>query len=126
MCNRRQGYTSSDKWVVVGEWSGAMTDCATWLNGHGVGARYDGTYAGSPYVGSCGPVNSLDRWDQQRKDDTRMYIEAQLTAFEESAHGWIFWNFKTEGSPEWDAFQLLDAGIFPQPLTARRFPHPCP
>lgn len=32
-------------------------------------------------------------------------------------------NFKTEGSkaPEWDAFALIDAGIFPQPLSSRKF-----
>jgi hypothetical protein len=30
-------------------------------------------------------------------------------------------NFKTEASPEWDAFRLIDAGIFPQPLTSRKF-----
>lgn len=44
-------------YTVVGEWSGAQTDCnshlsthltlgATWLNGYGIGARYDGTYDG--------------------------------------------------------------------------------
>ncbi len=34
-------------------------------------------------------------------------------------------NFKTESSPEWDAFRLIDAGIFPQPLTARKFSQIC-
>jgi glucan 1,3-beta-glucosidase len=38
---------------MVGEWSLASTDCAFWLNGRGVGARYDGTYPYSPRVGSC-------------------------------------------------------------------------
>ena len=37
----------------------------------------------------------------------------------------IFWNFKTEGSPEWDAFRLIDNGIFPQPLTDRKFGQIC-
>lgn len=39
----------------------------------------------------------------------------------------IFQQFKTEnsGSPEWDAFALIDAGIFPQPLTARLFSPVC-
>ncbi|GMF06780.1 unnamed protein product [Ambrosiozyma monospora] len=33
-------------WNVVGEFSGALTDCAKWLNGVGRGARYDNTYQG--------------------------------------------------------------------------------
>lgn len=37
----------------------------------------------------------------------------------------VFWNFKTEGSPEWDAFRLIDNGIFPQPLTDRKFGQIC-
>jgi aryl-phospho-beta-D-glucosidase BglC (GH1 family) len=40
-------------------------------------------------------------------------------------HCRIFWNFKTEGSPEWDAFALIDNGIFPQPLTSRKFAQIC-
>lgn len=55
----------------------------------------------------------------------RGYIEAQLDAFEAQAEGWIFWNFKTEGAHEWDAFKLLDNGIFPQPLTDRKFDTIC-
>lgn len=50
-----------------------------------------------------------------------------MDAFERAANGWIFWNFKTENSsaPEWDAFALLDAGLFPQPLTDRKFGSNC-
>lgn len=33
--------------------------------------------------------------------------------------------WRTEGSPEWDAQRLLDAGIFPQPLTDRKFGQIC-
>jgi len=33
--------------------------------------------------------------------------------------------FKTEASPEWDAFRLIDAGIFPQPLSSRQFGQIC-
>lgn len=125
VCNRIGGYTGADKWVVVGEWSAAMTDCAGFLNGYGVGSRYEGTYPGSARVGSCGGINSIETWDRSLRDDTRAYIEAQLTSYERFTRGWIFWNFKTEASPEWDLFRLVDAGIFPQPLTDRRFDHPC-
>lgn len=100
-------------------------DKTCWTNsqsiGYGIGARYDGTYPNSTYVGSCAEINFIDTWSQQLKDDTRGYIEAQLEAFEKNTQGWIFWNFKTEASAEWDAFRLIDAGVFPQPLTDRKF-----
>ncbi|KAI9855839.1 MAG: exo-1,3-beta-glucanase [Vezdaea acicularis] len=124
-CSLVDTYRVSDKWVVVGEWTGAMTDCASALNGYGIGARYDGTYPGSSYVGSCATINFLEQWSQQLKDHTRRYIEAQLDTFEQKTNGWIFWTMKTEGSPEWDAFRLIDAGIFPQPLNDRKFPPVC-
>lgn len=126
VCNNVASYSQHrDKWLVVGEWSAAMTDCAVSLNGYGIGARYDGTYPGSTFRGSCADVNSIDRWTQTFRDDTRMYVEAQLDVYELYSQGWIFWNFKTEGSPEWDLFRLLDAGLFPQPLSDRRFGRAC-
>ena len=121
VCNMASPYQGSDKWVVVGEWTAAMTDCAAALNGYGIGARYDGTYPGSTRVGSCGRFNFIDQWDDALRADTRQYLEAQLQTFERYTQGWIFWNFKTEASAEWDAFRLLDAGIFPQPLTDRKY-----
>jgi glucan 1,3-beta-glucosidase len=101
-----------------------MTDCAPSLNGYNIGARYDGTYSingGSSFVGSCSDKNNVGNWNQTFKDDMRGYIEAQLSTFESHTQGWVFWNFKTEAAHEWDAFALLDAGIFPQPLTDREF-----
>lgn len=98
-----------------------MTSNSNILIGYGIGARYDGTYPGSTYVGSCATINFIETWTQSFKDDMRGYIEAQLESFEKNTQGWIFWNFKTEASPEWDAFRLIDAGIFPQPLTDRKF-----
>ena len=92
---------SNNKWTIAGEWTGAMTDCAQWLNGRGVGARYDGTYdydgSGSYYIGSCdgrysGTVAGLGTAD---KDNIKTFIEAQMVAFEE-AEGWIFWTWKNE------------------------------
>jgi glucan 1,3-beta-glucosidase len=89
------------------------SDCAKYLNGFGIGARYDGTYPGTSFVGECGWQNDLSQWPASYKDDTRRYIEAQIAAFESKTQGWFWWNFKTESAAEWDAFQLIDAGIFP-------------
>lgn len=127
VCNNAYKYEGTDKWVVVGEWSAAETDCATYLNGYGIGARYDGSYPDSSYVGSCTGINDISSWDDQMRGDVRGYIEAQLETFEQKAKGWVFWNFKTENSssPEWDAFALLDAGLFPQPLTDRWYSAIC-
>jgi glucan 1,3-beta-glucosidase len=114
VCNNAYVYSGADKWTFVGEWSAAMTDCATWLNGYGIGARYDGSYPDSTYVASCKNMNNLKSWSKTWRNDVRGYIEAQMESFEAKTQGWIFWNFKTENAPEWDAFRLIDAGIFPQ------------
>ncbi|KAJ5037223.1 uncharacterized protein L3040_007400 [Drepanopeziza brunnea f. sp. 'multigermtubi'] len=122
VCNNVASYTSeTDKWVVVGEWTAAMTDCAPALNGYGIGARYDGTYPGSSYVGQCDDKSNITNWNETFKSDMRGYLEAQLSAFESHSQGWVFWNFKTEAAHEWDAFVLMDEGIFPQPLEDRDF-----
>jgi glucan 1,3-beta-glucosidase len=121
VCNNVSSYRGADKWTFVGEWTGAMTDCAPYLNGYNVGARYDGTYPGSSSHGSCAGKSDIRTWSQEFKDDTRGYIEAQIEAFEATTQGWVFWNFKTEGAHEWDLFALLDNGVFPNPITQRKF-----
>ncbi|KAI4144357.1 MAG: hypothetical protein L6R39_004213 [Caloplaca ligustica] len=116
----------TNKWVVVGEWTGAQTDCAKWLNGLGKGARYDGTFPGSSWTGDCvgkytGTVANLSPDD---KNNLRSYIEAQLDAYEQHT-GWIFWTWKTESAPEWHMKDLIAGGLFPQPLTSRQHPGQC-
>jgi glucan 1,3-beta-glucosidase len=87
----------------------------------------EGSYTNSYYIGSCaGKSGPVSTWSQDWKDQVRRYIEVQLDVYEAKTRGWIFWNFKTEGSAgEWDVFQLLDNGVFPQPLTDRRFEKRC-
>lgn len=117
----------SDKWTVVGEWTGAMTDCARYLNGKGIGARYDGTFAGSEgAIGTCdgkseGNVSDLSEEDRA---NIRRFIEGQLDAYEKGS-GWLYWTWTTEGAPEWDMKQQLAAGVFPNPVTSRQFPGQC-
>ena len=125
-CSQAANLAASDKWTIVGEWTGAQTDCAKWLNGLGIGARYDGTYSGSSQVGSCdgkyeGTVEGLSDADKQ---NIRSLIEAQLDSY--SAHtGWIFWTWKTESAPEWHLQNLTAAGLFPQPISDRKYPNQC-
>ncbi|PVI03148.1 glycoside hydrolase family 5 protein [Periconia macrospinosa] len=125
VCTGADAYSHADKWTIVGEWTGAMTDCARHLNGRGVGARFDGTFPASTSIGDCSWRSNVALWDQQYRDDTRAYIEAQMMAFETRTQGWVWWDFKTEGAHEWDAFKLIDEGIFPQPLGDIKFGGVC-
>ncbi|KAJ5911584.1 glucan 1-3-beta-glucosidase A [Penicillium subrubescens] len=116
----------TDKWTVVGEWTGAMTDCAKYLNGKGIGSRYDGTYQGSTALGSCDgkAVGNIDTLTGDERTNIRQFIEGQLDAYEKG-NGWLYWTWKTEGAPEWDMQMQLAGGVFPNPVTSRQFPGQC-
>lgn len=84
-CEKGPKLAGTDKWVIVGEWTGAQTDCAKWLNGLGRGARYDQTFGNENYHGSCagkyeGTVAGLSDVD---KMNLEYYVEAQLDAYEQ-------------------------------------------
>ncbi|KAL4975071.1 glycoside hydrolase superfamily [Aspergillus desertorum] len=115
-----------DKPVIVGEWTGALTDCTKYLNGKNIGIRYDGTLVSSAAVGPCGnrSVGSVADLSPGEIVNTRRFIEAQMDAFE-LRNGWVFWTWKTEGAPGWDMQDLLANGVFPQPLSEREFPNQC-
>ncbi|KAJ5713791.1 CAZyme family GH5 [Penicillium malachiteum] len=126
-CNfAKQHVITSDKWTVVGEWTGAMTDCAKYLNGKGIGARYDGSYTSSSALGSCDgkSTGTVDGLSESDRSNLRQFIEAQLDAFEKGA-GWLYWTWKTEGAPEWDMQAQIAGGVFPNPVTSRQFPGQC-
>ena len=122
-CTFKNKLKSTDKWTIVGEWSGAQTDCAKWLNGLGTGARYDGTFAlngGSYYIGNCDKkyTGTVDGMLADDKKNLQAYVAAQLDAYE-SHSGWIFWCWKTESAPEWNFRDLFKAGLIPNPLSSR-------
>ncbi|TVY42947.1 Glucan 1,3-beta-glucosidase [Lachnellula occidentalis] len=127
-CSNGPKVADTDKWLIVGEWTAAQTDCAKWLNGLGKGARYDETLPGKSegYYGSCdgkyeGTVDGMSDVD---KTNLAYYVEAQLDAYEQHT-GWIFWAWKTESAPEWNFKDLVAAGLIPQPLTSRKFASQC-
>ena len=70
-------------WTIVGEWTPAMTDCAKYLNGRGVGARYDGSISpGAPVYGSCnGLTGSGATFSQDYRNFLRMTWEAQVSGW---------------------------------------------
>ncbi|KAJ0422436.1 putative glucan 1,3-beta-glucosidase A [Aspergillus carlsbadensis] len=115
-----------DKPVIVGEWTGALTDCTKYLNGRGLGVRYEGTLATAAPLGACGSKSegSVVGLSPEEIVNTRRFIEAQLDSYE-LRNGWVFWTWKTEGAPGWDMQDLLANGVFPQPLTDREYPNQC-
>ncbi|CAD1809982.1 Glucan 1,3-beta-glucosidase 2 [Candida parapsilosis] len=105
--------------AIVGEWSAALTDCAPWLNGIGLGTRYEGT---APYdtkaAGKCSEVTRHpSKWSGKQKKDYRRFVEMQLYQYNAHTKGWIFWCWKTQGeATEWDFRELARLEIIPQPL----------
>jgi glucan 1,3-beta-glucosidase len=99
---------------VVGEWTPAATDCAKYLNGRGVGSRYDGSYPESTRVGSCvGLTGKASTFSQDYKNFLRQYWEAQVITYEK-AGGWIQWTWKAEIADEWTYQAGLKNGWIPQ------------
>lgn len=108
--------------AVVGEWLAALTDCTPWLNGVGLGSRYEGQAPyDNPKIGSCKDINNWSKWSKKDKVNTRKFIEIQLDQYESKMNGWIFWCFKTEDTIEWDFKRLVELGLMPQPLTQRKY-----
>lgn len=109
--------------AVVGEWSAAITDCATWLNGVGIGSRYDGSYYNTTEfnttdqpVGKCLSQQPIGNWTKQYRTQVRQFVEAQLATYSTRTSGWIFWNWKTEDAAEWDYLKLKENNLFPSPF----------
>ncbi|CCF59269.1 hypothetical protein KAFR_0G02350 [Kazachstania africana CBS 2517] len=117
-------------WSIGGEFSAALDDCAKWLNGVGVGARYDGTFFRDKNIpsdfrlGSCNGNDNIDTWSNEKRENTRKFVEAQLDAFE-MREGWIMWCYKTESAIEWSVQKLIEHGMFPQPIQHRKYPNQC-
>lgn len=74
-------FNNNQMLVIVGEWTPAMTDCAKYLNGRGIGSRYDGSIRqGAPYHGSCdGQTGPGSTFTQDYKDFLRQTWEAQVS-----------------------------------------------
>lgn len=98
-CDKRSSSAASAKsmYTIVGEWSNAPTDCAKYLNGRGQGARYDGTFTGSSYVGSCkSKTGSGSSFPTAYKKQLKELFDTQRSVYEGSTSGWIIWAWKME------------------------------
>lgn len=54
---------------LAGEFSLAVNDCGLYVNGVGVGTRWEGTVGGDAVRGDCTEWKDWSGWTQQRKDD---------------------------------------------------------
>lgn len=69
--------------TAAGEFSAATNDCGLYVNGVGLGARYDGTYTGSwPVIGSCDPWNDWQSWNSSVKADLQSFVESSMDALQ--------------------------------------------
>jgi len=125
-CGARGTLEGWVNWVVVGEWTPAVTDCAKYLNGRGVGARYDGTKSGSTKIGSCtGLTGHGTSFSSSFKTFLRQMWEAQVIAFEGGGQGWMMWDWKNEEADEWSYQAGLKYGWIPQDPTDLKYPDIC-
>ncbi|EEB06132.1 glucan 1,3-beta-glucosidase [Schizosaccharomyces japonicus yFS275] len=123
VCTAGNEIASSPFKVVVGEWSAAINFCTSWLTNMCTGSGYDNVTEDSTYITKC--QNDIASWSGQFKSMLRRFVEVQMDEYERGA-GWIFWTYKTESpSPLWDVRLLIDYGVFPQPLSDRRFSSVC-
>lgn len=113
-------------WTIVGEWSNAPTDCAKWLNGRGVGARWDGTWSDpSIYFASCdGWTGSYTSFSDEYKTFLRKYYEAQK-AVGEAGIGWVYWCWKAEQADDWSYQKGLEGGWIPSDPGNVMYPNLC-
>ncbi|KAF8436891.1 glycoside hydrolase family 5 protein [Boletus edulis BED1] len=110
--------------TTAGEFSNAVTDCGLWVNGVGLGTRYEGTYTGNwPVVGSCTPWINYQNWDTATKTGIMNFALASMDALQ----NWFFWTWKIGASsssgvvesPQWSYSLGLQNGWMPlDPRTA--------
>ncbi|KAH9947128.1 exo-beta-1,3-glucanase [Amylocystis lapponica] len=124
-CNMASTLNSFDLWLIVGEWAPAETDCAKYLNGRGIGSRYDGSYSGSTYVGSCnGRTGSGSSFSDSYKTFLSQFWSAQVVTYEQ-ADGWLQWAWKAENADEWSYQAGLKYGWIPQNAANVPYPNIC-
>jgi len=103
---------------TAGEFSNAVTDCGLFLNGVGLGSRYEGTYPGVwPRIGNCSTWIDYQNYDSGTKADILQFALSSMDALQ----NYFFWTWKigpsaitgTIQSPAW-SYQLgLQNGWMP-------------
>ncbi|EJU03454.1 glycoside hydrolase [Dacryopinax primogenitus] len=125
-CSNAGNLASNDLWTIVGEWSTASTDCATYINGRGMGSRYDGSYGdGAAAIGNCyGQSGSSSTFSSEYKTFLRQFWEAQVSTYEQG-DGWIYWCWKNEDADDWSYSAGLAGGWISSDPDDREYPNIC-
>ncbi|KAI9493932.1 glycoside hydrolase superfamily [Zychaea mexicana] len=118
--------------TMVGEFSVATNDCGKYLNGIGLGTRYENTFPGESEMKqlscptcTCEKVEDWKNWDQGYRTFLNSFMEYQMDSFETSSVGWFFWTYKTENhtNPHWDYLLGWEKGWAPQDVNNKT--HKC-
>lgn len=117
--------------TMVGEFSVATNDCGKYLNGMGLGARYDGTLeqeGPTPHpvcpTCTCKGVDDWRKFTDEYKQFLLEFMEKQMDAYEYGI-GWFYWTYKTQDhiNPHWDYLLAWEQGYAPKDVNARE--HTC-
>ncbi|KAI9266604.1 glycoside hydrolase superfamily [Phascolomyces articulosus] len=109
--------------TMVGEFSVATNDCGKYLNGVGLGTRYEKTLHRESSVKqllcptcTCERVEDWKNWDKNYRQFLHSFMEHQINSFEASSIGWFFWTYKTENhiNPHWDYLLGWEQGWAPK------------
>ncbi|OWT39517.1 glucan 1,3-beta-glucosidase [Cryptococcus neoformans Bt1] len=112
-------------WTIIGEFVPANTDCAYWLNGRGMGSRYDNTLntsAALQYPGNCDGKTGTDpsKFSAEYVEYLAKSFETQTWVYEQ-ASGWVMWTWKTEQAADWSMQTGMTYGWIPTPIYSK--PH---
>ncbi|KAI4521815.1 glycoside hydrolase family 5 protein [Schizophyllum commune Loenen D] len=125
VCERASNVTATSLPTVVGEWTLALTDCAKYLNGLGVGARWDGTYPDTHRLGSCDKwTGAGDKFDDKYREQLRAFRDAQVRTWLQG-QGYFFWTWKAEEAAEWSYQDGLKYGWIPKDPNEMKYPDIC-
>lgn len=82
--------------TVAGEWALSFTDCGKWLNGVGMGTRWEGTFPGytGPTGGSCDEWTEWQNYSATTKKAIYQFAQASMDALPH----WFFWTWKIANS----------------------------
>ena len=78
--------------TAAGEFSMATNDCGLYVNGVGLGTRYEGTFQGGPTTatGSCAQWDKWEAYSADTKDQLKQFVSASMDALQ----NWFFWTWK--------------------------------
>ncbi|GAA5995847.1 hypothetical protein JCM5350_008203 [Sporobolomyces pararoseus] len=127
ICGMKSYYQQSQRNLptILDEFTAAITDCTLSLNGRGIGSRYDGTYPGSYYIGSCkGKSGNRATFSKEYKISLGKSWAAQIATWE-STSGWVAWTFKAEQADDWSYQAGVAGGWIPKNLNKPLYPNIC-